>query len=145
MPADITARTPRLALLALPLLALLLPMPPLPAIAGPPEGVSGRMALDEVADGLRRYRVAPTPEAKVAWLKRLAPSRDPRVAVALGEAATGHDPEVSRWTIGLAYRNYDLNVSVESESGASVISRLVLKWWQENEADLRRRAARLPR
>jgi hypothetical protein len=141
MPAEPAVRTRQVAALAV----LLLLGPCSTAPAGPPEGVPGRMVLDEVADGLRRYRAARTPEAKVAWLKRLAPSRDPRVAVALGEAATGDDPEVSRCAIGLAYRNYDLNVSLSGDSSASVISRLVLKWWQKNEADLRRRAEELPR
>ena len=111
MPAEPAVRTRQVAALAV----LLLLGPCSTAPAGPPEGVPGRMVLDEVADGLRRYRAARTPEAKVAWLKRLAPSRDPRVAVALGEAATGDDPEVSRCAIGLAYRNYDLNVSLSGD------------------------------
>jgi hypothetical protein len=39
----------------LPLLTALA-LPPGEAIAGPPEGPSGRMVFDEVADGLRKYR-----------------------------------------------------------------------------------------
>ena len=40
----------------LPLLAVLALALPGKAVAGPPEGVSGKMVLDEAADGLRRYR-----------------------------------------------------------------------------------------
>jgi hypothetical protein len=86
MPPDRTARTPRLALLALPLLALLAFLAA-PAAAGPPEGVSGRMAFDRVADGLRRYRQEDDDAKRIAWLRRLAPTRDPRVAAVLEDCA----------------------------------------------------------
>ena len=71
----------------LPVLALLgLLVPGRPALAGPPEGVSGRIVLDEVWDGLRQYRAEKDPERRIRLLEKLAPSRDPRVAVVLGEA-----------------------------------------------------------
>ena len=74
-------RTPRLAALAL--LALLAPWP---AAAGPPERVSGRMVFDEVAEGLRKYGKETDREKRIRWLRKLAPTGDVRVAVALGDA-----------------------------------------------------------
>jgi len=56
------------------------------AVAGPPEKSSAKMVLDEVADGLRKYRKEQDTEKRIRWLKKLAPTKDPRVAVALGDA-----------------------------------------------------------
>src|SRR5690348_6758493 len=56
------------------------------ASAGPPEGVSGKVVFDQVADGLRKYRAEKDKGRRLDWLKRLAPTHDPRVGVALGEA-----------------------------------------------------------
>ena len=60
----------------LPLLAVLALALPGKAVAGPPEGVSGKMVLDEVADGWgstgRRRTRGGVPVAE-----RLAPTRDP--------------------------------------------------------------------
>ena len=62
---------------AFPLLAVLAVVLALPgkAVAGPPEGVSGKMVLtpDEVADGLRRYRHALDPATRLALMQKLAP------------------------------------------------------------------------
>jgi hypothetical protein len=66
--------------------ALLSVLLPGKTVAGPPDGASGRMVLDEVADGLRRYRQAKEMATRIAYLKRLALTRDPRVGVALWEA-----------------------------------------------------------
>ena len=49
------------------------------------------MVLDEVADGLRQYRKEANPEKRVGWLKKLAPTRDPRVAVQMAVIANGDD------------------------------------------------------
>jgi hypothetical protein len=68
------------ASLALPLLAL--PGAAPPAAAGPPEGVSGRMVLDEVTDKLTRLRVEKDAKRKLALVKELGPVRDARVTVA---------------------------------------------------------------
>src|SRR5262245_6895096 len=55
------------------------------AVAGPPEKASGTMVFDTVGDGLRKYEQSNDPYRRAALLRRLAPTRDPRVAVALGE------------------------------------------------------------
>ncbi len=108
----------------------------------PPEPPSGRMALDAVEDGLRQYRTARTPEARREWLKKLARTHDPRVAVALGEALA--DPSV------LVARRAAIELAWEYMPGPrdarSADRRLgyVEDWWKENEEELRRRADHRP-
>jgi hypothetical protein len=137
MPADITTRTPRFAALALPLLALLVMAP---AAAGPPEGVSGRMAFDEVADGLRRYRLETDSARRRAWLRRLAPAQDARVAVALGDALADADPHyLAAWLLCEYY------VPDAKPAFPELAHLPAAEWWEQNEPDLRRRAKLLPR
>jgi hypothetical protein len=113
-------------------------------VAGPPEGASGKMKFDEVADGLRKYRNEIDPVKRIEWLKKLAPTHDPRVGVALGEYYhhafcvgddTYHD------LIGVIITHYASHLMGKGELPVWVS----LTWWEENEADLRRRAAQLPR
>src|SRR5689334_13420010 len=42
---------------------------PAPLAAGPPAAPSGAMVLDEVAEGLRRYRMESDPVKRHAWLR----------------------------------------------------------------------------
>jgi hypothetical protein len=74
---------------SLPLFAALDLLSPSRAVAGPTERVSGNMKLvsDEVAEGLRMYRMEKDPEKRLAWLQTLAATGDPRVALALVAAA----------------------------------------------------------
>jgi len=73
-------------------LALLAGLAPGKAVAGPPEAVSGRMVfVDKVAERLSRYRQEKDPEKPIGWPRKLAPSRDLRVAVALGELLEEED------------------------------------------------------
>jgi hypothetical protein len=133
---------PRTTSAALPLLAALALLPA-EAAAGPPVGPSGRTALDPIEDGLRQLRAARTPEARRRWVKRLAKTHDPRVAVALGEALGDESPVVSRRAaIELAWEYMP-----GPRDARSADRRLaeVDGWWKENEADLRRRAAQQPR
>jgi hypothetical protein len=53
------------------LLAVLALLSPSKAVAGPPEGVSGKMELDKVEDGLRQYRKATSLAVRIKWLKTL--------------------------------------------------------------------------
>ena len=139
MPADITTWTPRLAALAL--LAVLVP---LPAAAGPPDGVSGRMEfVDKVADGLRQYHAQSDAGKRIEWLTRLAPTVDPRVAVVLGElqeqwhtAPSREYPDSGVAAIVLLHVHY-------VPGGGD--NKRIRDWWKQNEADLRRRAKELPR
>jgi hypothetical protein len=86
---------PRKTLAAvLPLLAVLVALTAGKTVARPPEGVSGRMVLlpDLVADGLREYRRETDVGRQFEWLDKLASTRDPRVAVALGEVGLRRRP-----------------------------------------------------
>jgi hypothetical protein len=56
------------------------------ALAGPPDGVAGKMVLDEVADGLRKYRKETDQPKRLKWLAQLAATHDMRVQVALVDA-----------------------------------------------------------
>jgi hypothetical protein len=105
------------------------------ALAGPPDRPSGRATLDPVADALRRYRKETDPDRRRALLWKLAPVRDPRVAVALGEVLASADypfPEIT-----LLARHH----LPEDRRGSTDA---VWDWWRANEADLRRRAEELP-
>jgi hypothetical protein len=140
-------RTPRLAALAL--LALLAPWP---ATAGPPEGVPGRMVLDEVAEGLRKYRQVTDEARRIEWLRRRAPSGDPRVALELWEVfawvrgrRTAATRAVARDCLAERYATRDGRplaevAQSEADRGAGVCS-----WWSQNGPDLRHRASELPR
>jgi hypothetical protein len=105
------------------------------AFAGPPDKPLAQMAFDEVADGLRRYRRERDPTRRRALLWRLAPLRDPRVAVALGDVLASVEfpfPEVA------LLAEYHLPEAKRGSTDA------VWDWWRENEAELRRRARDLP-
>ena len=119
-------------------LLLLVLFTPAQAIAEPPEGASGKMVLDKVADGLKRYRKAVGPEQRAELLYKLAETHDVRVAVALGEALA--DPDLGDGAaimLACCYRPQArlLFTDVVAESR---------KWWKKNEADLRCRAKQLP-
>ena len=115
------------------LAALALLMPP-PAVGRPPEGVSGRMVFDQVADALRRYQRETDDDKRIAWLERLAPARDPRVALLIWE----YPPDEITPSQYIGLRRLLLRYYVPR--GETLKS-----WWQANEADLRRRAKELPR
>jgi hypothetical protein len=123
----------------LPLFAVLA-LVPARAVAGPPEGVSGRMVLDQVADGLRKYRQETDHDRRVRWLRKLAPTCDVRVAVALGDAWGDSDGGVGTVAQALLAEYY-------CEPRPNTIAGAwgpVTDWWKKNEADLRRRAKQLP-
>jgi hypothetical protein len=126
-------------LIAVPLLVLTLALSG-PTLAGPPEGVSGKMVMarDEVADELRKYRQEILPTARLRWLKKHASTKDPRVALAIGEATTDPDPTLSLWSRILLFNNV-----IDSPKPSMTLGELAV-WWKENGADLRRRAKQLP-
>ncbi len=133
----------RLALLLVVSLALLSPGN---VVAGPPEKIPGKLVFDEVADGLLRYRAEEDEQKRMKWLVRLAPTRDPRVAVVLGELVTAwkpnRNPEVMEEGelafICLIKFEYDTSFSHSTNYYKSVLG-----WWKTNEVELRRRAKRL--
>jgi hypothetical protein len=107
-------------------------------VAGPPGGVSSRTVLDEVADGLRKYRKATYIEARVEWLEKLAPTHDPRVAVAL-MAADDEDGAIKSAAVRLLGEHFVRGTRFEHESYYDVGG-----WWRASGTELSRRAAQLP-
>jgi hypothetical protein len=136
------------AALVPPLLVTLSLLSPGRAVAGPPEAASGKTVLDEVADGLRKYRGEKDEAKRIALMVRLAATSDPRVALVLGEALDGAPPARN-------FANLEIPVIllamhyVPKAAGADPLGGLsgndVAKWWKANAADLRRRAAQLAR
>jgi hypothetical protein len=109
------------------------------------------MLLDPVVDGLLQYRNERNPEKRVLILRRLAPYRDPRVAIVLMEAALDRsDLSVSaEATLGL-YVHYVIrgdairgNAFHDSAQRELILDE-VRVWWNRTEQDLRRRAKQLP-
>ncbi|HEX5272430.1 MAG TPA: hypothetical protein VFW33_18160, partial [Gemmataceae bacterium] len=85
-------------------------------------------------------------EKRAAWLKRLAPTRDPRVAVELWEVfawvrgkRTAAIHQVAR--DGLA----DYFVVVDKSLSAQERGQAVCAWWSRSASEIRRRTAQLPR
>jgi hypothetical protein len=134
----------------LPLLAVLA-LPPSPAAAGPPDGPSGKLMYDQVADGLRKYREEKDEAKRAEWLRRLAPTRDPRVAVELWEVfawvrgkRTAPIRQVARDCLA-DYFVAGAGGSPEAKQSDEERGSAVCSWWSRSGADLRRRAAQLPR
>jgi hypothetical protein len=131
----------RIRAAVLPLLVGLALSSPSQTAAGPPDRPLGKMVLDEVADGLRRYRKETDPEKRIEWLEKLAPTRDPRVGVALGEYMADAP---SGWVAaGDLLERYFLPRPVNVTTSQEWVLEVSL-WWQKNKADLRRRAKQLP-
>jgi hypothetical protein len=106
--------------------------------AGPPEAVSGRMVFDEVADGLRKFHKETNTEKRIRWLEKLAPTRDPRVALLIWEYPIEDlSPSMYIGLRRLLLRHY---VTGNPVAGGEALNR----WWEANEVDLRRHAKQLP-
>jgi hypothetical protein len=100
------------------------------------------MVFDEVAEGLGAYRKEADDERRIARLRRPAPARHARVAVALGEAL-GDPGGCLRGPAGLLPHDYyDIGRIAARAPSPDAAAR---RWWAKNEADLRRRANELPR
>ena len=111
------------------------------AVAGPPEKASGKMVLDEVADGLRKYRKETNPDKRIHRLEQLARTHDPRVAIVLGDLLGCADAGTRFDAAYIIWRHYN---PVELRGPSSIVIIVARGWWEENEADLRRRANQLP-
>jgi hypothetical protein len=125
-------------------LATLLSVVPL-ASALPPEGPSGEMALarDGVSEALLKYRRESDPHRRLALLTDLAEVRDPRVAVALGQALYDRRAEVRvQAAFGILFNQSGEEVK-KMMTAQAALSR-AREWWAANEDDLRRRARQLP-
>jgi hypothetical protein len=94
-----------------------------------------------VADGLRKYRKETDPKKRLQWLEKLAPTRDPRVALTLANALTDHLEWFRRDASLLLLQYYDGRrlIAVHEDNINSAQC-----WLEKNAADLRRRARELP-
>ena len=120
--------------------------------AGGPKPGPPAETVDRVAEGLRKYRKEKGPEKRLACLQTLAASGDPRVALALVDAANNHNgDDLDCEAADILWWHY---ASPEAASRRGIANLQVLKaprgssfrpWWQKNEAELRRRANELPR
>jgi hypothetical protein len=127
----------------LPLLVLLVPGQVV--VAGPPERVSGRMVLDEVADGLRRYRMEKDEEKRAAWLFRLGDCRDARVVVVMGEGLSDPSEQIQHAaTLGILRYADGPDYEDHLMGGPNPSTVWAKKWWRLNEAELRRQAKKPP-
>jgi hypothetical protein len=127
-----------------------LAQPPHQAVAGPPEGVPGKMAFDEVADGLRRYRAEKDRGRRVTWLWRLGKCSDLRVAVAMGDALSDPSEEVRyAAAAGLWMCRTGQTLHRRPWANPTLFQVERLEWakdyWRQCEDVLRRRAAQPPR
>ena len=119
------------------------------AIAGPPEGVSGKMVLDEVADGLRRYQMEKDEERRTTWLWRLSKYHDLRVAVVMGEALSDPSEEVQfAASVGLLMCRGGPVVHRRQWANPTLFQvewmECAKEYWRQGETELRRRAKQLP-
>jgi hypothetical protein len=122
-------------------------------VAGPPERVTGKFVLvsDEVSQGLRKYRQEKDPTKRLALLQTLGATGDPRVALALVDAANnrnGDDLDCEAADLLWWYYASPVAASHRGLVNQDVISPPPGKgfrpWWTANGAEVRRRAARLP-
>jgi hypothetical protein len=122
--------------------------------AGPPERVAGKLMLvsDKVSEGLRTCRQEKDPKKRLALLQTLGATGDPRVALALVDAANnanGDDLDCEAADVLWWYY-----ASPDAASHRGRVNQDVIPappgmgfrpWWKAHEADVRRRAARLPK
>jgi hypothetical protein len=142
----------RFATACLPLLAALALLSPGRAVAGPPTKVSEKLAVDEVAAGLLMVRKEKDPKKRLAWLQTHGATGDPRVALALVDAANNQNgDDLDCEAADILWWYY---ASPDAASHRGLVQHDFIpspppgkgfrSWWKANEADIRRRAARLP-
>ncbi len=110
------------------------------AVAGRPEGVSGKMVFDEVAEGLREYRKEKNWAKRCRLLERLAETGDPRVGLLLGEE---HLHENDPWSVATRLLGEHFVGCSPFITTGERMSKINF-WWNTHEADLRRSAKQLP-
>lgn len=93
---------------------------------------------------MRQYRREANPDKRIMWLKKLAPTHDPRVAVALGDAMTdGNSPGLEYLEAAILIE--EVYVPRDWPGRANVLLDAAFKWWDQNKVVLRCRANQLPR
>jgi hypothetical protein len=121
------------------------------AAAGPSPRVSERMTR-EVFDDLRTYDKEKDPKRRLAILERLAQTKDPRVIVALVDAANnskGDDLDCEAadllWWFFACADAANHRRPIRADDILPHPGQGYRRWWSAHEVDIRRQAARLPR
>jgi hypothetical protein len=110
-----------------------------------------KVGSDEVTEGLRQYRKEKDPGKRLAWLQTLGATGDPRVALALVDAAnnrSGDDLDCEAADLLWWYYASPDAASHRGRGDHDVVpppGKGFRPWWKANEGDVRRRAAQLPR
>jgi hypothetical protein len=143
---------PRTRFVLLLVFAVSLFLMPAKAVAGPPDGESGEMVVDEVWEGLRQYRKEKDEGKRIELLKKLAPTRDPRMAVSMADemglewVKPGRELDFSAegYASCRLLEKYFLHPQADEPTAAVMAYLNVNAWWRKNRDDLRRRAKQLP-
>jgi hypothetical protein len=121
------------------------------AVAGPPPAAPGKMVLDDVEDGLRKYRSERNESSRARRLQKLSGILDPRVMMAMAEALTDSSQEVRRAAAEGIFFGYaggcvllvippPEQVEKYAHQWWGRFEAEVRQWWREDELELRRRA-----
>jgi hypothetical protein len=128
---------PRTLIAAPALLATLTLLSPGRAVTGSPEGASGKMVLDGVEEGLRKYRTQRNESIRARHLEKLSETLDPRVMIAMGEALTDSSQEVRRAAADIIFYRYIGAVTLTVPSPEQV-EKCARQWWVKNEGEIHR-------
>jgi len=92
-----------------------------------------------LARGGHGYQKGKDQKKRIALLTKLAPSRDPRIAITLWEHADNRADDTRIEAIILLADHFVKGTRFATDKGL-----LIGEWWEANEAELRRRAKQLP-
>jgi hypothetical protein len=98
---------------------------------------SQQVVLDRAGARLERYHQETNPAKRAALLRGLAPSRDPRVAVALGEALADRSLAVR---VAATYGLLNHHLPAPVEGGTEQHMKAAARWWKANQDRLGRHA-----
>jgi hypothetical protein len=113
-------------------------------------GTTGQMVFDDVGRGLDLYCKEKNEDKRIHLLARLAPTRDPRVAVVLGECLAqwlvdvhrGVPSKVNTAAVRLLDTYYLPKSAATMEEGRMYLDlRVIFNWWTQHKAELRHRMA----
>jgi hypothetical protein len=113
----------------------------------PDDGPAGTLVIvDEIARQVRWYHQEKDPRKRAMWLGQLQSSRDPRIAVLLGEATSDPDEEIACFARVTLQKLYgDWPPCLDSAAEQQRQEERVIMWWKTNAVRLRREANLLPK
>jgi hypothetical protein len=111
-----------------------------------------RVEEDWLAGELRRFRTLAEPGERVRAIQRLGPIRDPRVTVALMDVALAERDkaragatETSGELLAASFALFEYHIPEDERVYGVKYWTGAMMWWNIHEADVRQRAAALPR